>query len=146
MYFSNCMHFYFIINYIICIIWVKGLIQNKKIEFKSLLLTFCFKYIFHPKMKICWKSTQTQNIQDDDDKCSITSLAHQWIQFSECAARPLHLNGCFLQNTAFHFTRHYLMNWRGVRITAMFLSAVWTLILTAPIQCRGSIGKQMINW
>ncbi len=27
-------------------------------------------------------------------------------------------------------------------ITVMFLSAVWTLILTAPIHCRGSIGEQ----
>ncbi len=26
----------------------------------------------------------------------------------------------------------------------MFLSAVWTLILTAPIHCRGSIGEQVI--
>ncbi len=24
----------------------------------------------------------------------------------------------------------------------MFLSAVWTLILTAPFHCRGSIGEQ----
>ncbi len=27
----------------------------------------------------------------------------------------------------------------------MFLSAVWTLILTAPIHCRGSIGEQVVN-
>ncbi len=27
----------------------------------------------------------------------------------------------------------------------MFLSAVWTLILTAPIHCRGSIGEQVID-
>ncbi len=26
-------------------------------------------------------------------------------------------------------------------IIVMFLSAVWTLILTAPIHCRGSIGE-----
>ncbi len=28
-------------------------------------------------------------------------------------------------------------------IIVMFLSTVWTLILTAPIHCRGSIGEQM---
>ncbi len=26
----------------------------------------------------------------------------------------------------------------------MFLSAVWTLILTAPIHCRGSMGEEVI--
>ncbi len=35
--------------------------------------------------------------------------------------------------------------WTGlVWIIVMFLSAVWTLILTAPIHCRGSIGEQVI--
>ncbi len=29
-------------------------------------------------------------------------------------------------------------------IIVMFLSAVWTLILTAPIQCRGPIGEQVM--
>ncbi len=31
-----------------------------------------------------------------------------------------------------------------LQIIVMFLSAVWTLILTAPIHCRGSIGEQMM--
>ncbi len=36
-------------------------------------------------------------------------------------------------------------SWTGVVwIIVMFLSAVWTLILTAPIHCRGSIGEQVI--
>ncbi len=30
-------------------------------------------------------------------------------------------------------------------IIVMFLSAVWTLILTAPIHCRGSIGEQAME-
>ncbi len=35
--------------------------------------------------------------------------------------------------------------WTGVVwITVMFVSAVWTLILTAPIHCKGSIGEQVI--
>ncbi len=29
-------------------------------------------------------------------------------------------------------------------ITVMFLSAVWTLILTVPIHCRLSIGEQVM--
>ncbi len=41
------------------------------------------------------------------------------------------------------FTRHW---WTGVVwIIAMFLSAVWTLILTAPIHHRGSIGEQVMQ-
>ncbi len=31
-------------------------------------------------------------------------------------------------------------------IIVMFLAAVWTLILTAPIHCRGSIGEQVMEW
>ncbi len=33
----------------------------------------------------------------------------------------------------------------GVCIIVMFLSAVWTLILTAPIHCRASIAKQVMQ-
>ncbi len=39
------------------------------------------------------------------------------------------------------------MDWSGVDylwIIVMFLSAVWTLILTAPIHCRASIGADWI--
>ncbi len=36
--------------------------------------------------------------------------------------------------------------WTGVVwIIVMFLSAVWTLILTAPIHCRASIAEQVMN-
>ncbi len=40
------------------------------------------------------------------------------------------------------------MDWSGVDylwIIVMFLSAVWTLILTAPIHCRGSIGETLMQ-
>ncbi len=40
------------------------------------------------------------------------------------------------------------MDWGSVDyfwIIVMFLSAVWTLILTAHIHCRGSIGDQVIH-
>ncbi len=37
--------------------------------------------------------------------------------------------------------------WTGVMwITLMFLSAVWTLILMAPIHCRWFIGEQVVYW
>ncbi len=41
------------------------------------------------------------------------------------------------------------MDWSGMDclwIIVMFLSAVWTLILTAPIHCRGSIGDAMLHF
>ncbi len=44
---------------------------------------------------------------------------------------------------------YQLMDWRGVDymwIIVMFLSAVWTLILTAPIHCRASIGEQVMQY
>ncbi len=34
--------------------------------------------------------------------------------------------------------------WTIVTIV-MFLSAVWSLILTAPIHCRGSVGEQVMQ-
>ncbi len=52
------------------------------------------------------------------------------------------------KHAAFGFTRCYLMDWSGVDylwIIVMFLSAVWTLILTAPIHCRASIGEQIME-
>ncbi len=56
------------------------------------------------------------------------------------------LNKVFVsyKQAAFVFSRHQLIDWRGVDYLwniVMFLSAVWTLILTAPIHCRGSIGE-----
>ncbi len=37
--------------------------------------------------------------------------------------------------------------WAGVVwITVMFISTVYTLILTAPIHCRGSIGEQVLEF
>ncbi len=52
----------------------------------------------------------------------------------------------FLTNMQF-FTFKDVNWWTGVDylwIIVMFLSAVWTLILTAPIHCRGSIGEQVM--
>ncbi len=52
--------------------------------------------------------------------------------------------GVFLTNMQ-HFSSQDIMDWSGMNylwIIAMYLSDVWTLILTAPIFCRGSIDEQ----
>ncbi len=47
----------------------------------------------------------------------------------------------FLTNTQ-HFTSQDINWWTGVMwVIVMFLSAVWSRILTAPIHCRRSIGR-----
>ncbi len=48
---------------------------------------------------------------------------------------------CFLQSHSFSLHKMLTdgLEWCGLLV--MFLSAVWTLILTAPIHCRGSIGE-----
>ncbi len=50
-------------------------------------------------------------------------------------------NVLFLTNTQLLVSQDVSYLW----IIVMFLSAVWTLILTAPIHCRGSIGEQMMQ-
>ncbi len=51
----------------------------------------------------------------------------------------------FLTNTQL-YTSKDVNWWTGVVwIIVMFLSAVWTLILMAPIHCRGSIGEQVMQ-
>ncbi len=53
--------------------------------------------------------------------------------------------GLFLTNTQL-FTLQDVNWWSEVVwIIVMFLSAVWTLILTAPIHCRGSTGEQVME-
>ncbi len=48
----------------------------------------------------------------------------------------------FLTNSfSLHKTLTDGLEWCGLLV--MFLSVVWTLILTAPIHCRGSIAEQM---
>ncbi len=52
----------------------------------------------------------------------------------------------FLTNTHL-FTLQDVNWWTGVLwIIVMFLSAVWTLILTAPIHRRGSMGEQVMQY
>uniref|UniRef100_A0A673GAS9 Uncharacterized protein n=1 Tax=Sinocyclocheilus rhinocerous TaxID=307959 RepID=A0A673GAS9_9TELE len=56
---------------------------------------------------------------------------------------------CFLQTCSFSFYKTLIdvLELCGllVWIIVMFFSAVWTLILTAPIHCRGSICEQFIR-
>ncbi len=51
-------------------------------------------------------------------------------------------DGCFLRNMQL-FTSQYVNWWTYLWIIMMFLSAVWTLILTAPIHSKGSTGEQV---
>ncbi len=49
------------------------------------------------------------------------------------------------KHSDFRFTIRLLIYWSRVDylwIIVMFLSTVWTIILTAPIHCRGSIGEK----
>ncbi len=58
---------------------------------RCVFYSLSFKGIVHPKMKLCWKCPHSQAIQDVDEfvsssdleKCSITSVARQWILRSE---------------------------------------------------------------
>ncbi len=54
--------------------------------------------------------------------------------------KPPKLWICFLQTHNFCLLKT-LIKWCGV----MFLSAVWTLILTAPIHCRASIAETVME-
>ncbi len=55
----------------------------------------------------------------------------------------LNLDGLVsFKHTDFGFTRCQLKDSSGL---LWFLSAVWTLILTAPIHCRGSIAEQVMK-
>ncbi len=49
---------------------------------------------------------------------------------------------CLLQTLSFLLWSHVDYLW----IIVMFLSAAWTLILTAPIHCRWSISEQVIGY
>ncbi len=53
---------------------------------------------------------------------------------------------CFLENMQLFTSQD--VDWSGVDylwIIVMFLSAVWTLILTAPIHCRASIAETLMQ-
>ncbi len=67
-------------------------------------------------------------------------LYFSWKQQFEVKSALMDL---FLINTVYIFPKHELRDY--LWIIMMFLSAIWTLILTAPIHCRGSIGEQVIQ-
>ncbi len=66
-----------------------------------------------------------------------------WIEDSDFTVKNV-LMYLFLTNTQFlpHKTLIDELEWCGLLV--MFSSAVRTLILTAPIHCRGSTGEQMM--
>ncbi len=84
------------------------------------------------------------DVREKQEMDFFTGGSRLWIMDSYFDLKHLKLKclneGLFLTNTVFHFT-----GWTGVVwIIVMFLSAVWTLILTAPIHCRGSISDQIM--
>ncbi len=52
----------------------------------------------------------------------------------------------FLQTISFSLQKTLTdgLEWCGLLVDYVFLSAVWTLILTAPIHCRASIAEQVM--
>ncbi len=66
----------------------------------------------------------------------ITIMDYGFIFRPEAKLKHLHDEFVFIQDVNW---------WTGVLwIIVMFLSAVWTLILTAPIHCRGTICEQVM--
>ncbi len=80
----------------------------------------------------------------DLKKFSIILLALSTFS-SEKSIKNVLMMDLFIANMQLFVTQD--INWStGVVlwIIVMSLSAVWTLILTAPIHCRGSIGEQVM--
>ncbi len=82
--------------------------------------------------------------------CAANAMLYHWATGTHTftytcivAGFPLMMD-LFLTNTQ-QFTSQDINCWTGLEwIIVMFLSAVWTLILTAPIHCRGSIAEQVM--
>ncbi len=52
-----------------------------------------------------------------------------------------------MESNGHHFSLQDVNWWTGVVwIIVMFLSAVWNIILTAPIHCRGSTGDVILHF
>ncbi len=91
--------------------------------------------VVHPKIYMCWSSSRVL-VSSNLKKCRIPSLAYQWILWSEWVPSEI---------LSFWIFKDVNL-WTGVVcIIVMSLSAVWTLILTAPIHCRASIGEQVME-
>ncbi len=81
---------------------------------------------------------------------SIFSIWKQWFEVENVLMTDLFLINAGLYIYIYIYVYVYIhiqdVNWWTgvVWIIVMFLSAVWTLILMAPIHCRGSIGEQVM--
>ncbi len=69
------------------------------------------------------------------------------ISVHSCFSSLSLLRTYLLQTNSFSLHRMLLMDWSGMDylfyvLIVMFLSAAWTLILTAHIHCSGSIDEQ----
>ncbi len=88
--------------------------------------------IFHWRKQYCGERTQSQPLVEIE--VSWKKEKSWWI--------------CFLQTYSFSppkmLTDGLQLHWLLVDYM-LFLSAVWTLIMTAPIHCWGSIGEQVMQ-
>ncbi len=107
----------------------------------------CVKRVVNLKQKICREHPCPQAIQNVDEfvyslnleKCSIPWLAQQSSAVNGCRQNVVDLD-LFLTNTQLLASQD-INWWTAVVWIVIFLSAILTLILTAPIHCRGSV-----NW
>ncbi len=70
------------------------------------------------------------------EKVLIWIMGSYFGQKQQYKVKYLNLDGFFLLQTDFPFTNWLLMDWIIFYIIVIFLSAVWTLTLAAPIHCR----------
>ncbi len=100
----------------------------------------------------CLKAKTVLNKYDsgfwcDNSRCTFSlEEALLWIMDSNFAQkRQFKVKNIrsFLKTSSFWLLKTFIdgLEW----IIVMFLSAVWTLILTAPIHCRGSTGEQVME-
>ncbi len=116
-----------------CLVWIRTEICTDQAPFTS---------NNSPKL-ICGRILKQETTGDGLFQCRKRYYG-LWIILERNNTFDVKNNGFFSYKR--NFTRCQLMDWGGVDylwIIVMFLSAVWTLILTAPIHCRGSIGEQV---
>ncbi len=77
----------------------------------------------------------------------VSTVLNKYVGQNICGWKGVIMDQNSYKHAAFHFTRCQSMHWSHVDylwIMVMFLSDVCTLVLTAPFQCRGSFGKQVM--
>ncbi len=99
-----------------------------------------FKGIVHPKMK-----TICAYFCPDSDQMTLQKEVLSWNMHLYCSRKQWFEVKIVLMLDLFQLLSSPDV-WTGVVcIIVMFLSSVWTLILTAPIHCRASIAEREIK-